>query len=221
METLADHLKSVQSHIPPNVQLVAVTKTYPIETLEAAYALGLRDFGENRVQEMIDKQPQLPADVRWHQIGHLQTNKVKYIAPFVHLIHSVDSLKILREINKQALRQERVIDCLLQVYIAKEDSKFGLDEKEVLQLLESEVFKSMKNISIRGLMGMATFTDKETVVRAEFTSLKKFFDQLKADYFVDNDQFSLISMGMTSDYQIAIEEGSNMVRIGTALFGIR
>ena len=221
METLSDHLKSVQNHIPPNVQLVAVTKTYPVETLEKAYALGLRDFGENRVQEMIDKQPQLPDDVSWHQIGHLQTNKVKYIAPFVHLIHSVDSLKILREINKQALRQERVIDCLLQVYIAKEDSKFGLDEEEVLQLLKSEDFKSMKNISIRGLMGMATFTDKETVVRAEFASLKKFFDQLKMDYFADNDQFSLISMGMTSDYQIAIEEGSNMVRIGTALFGIR
>ena len=221
METLADHLKAVQKHIPPNVQLVAVTKTYPVEILQEAYALGLRDFGENRVQEMIDKQPQLPDDIRWHQIGHLQTNKVKYIAPFVHLIHSVDSLKILREINKQALRQERVIDCLLQVYIAKEDSKFGLDEEEVLQLLNLEDFKSMKNISILGLMGMATFTDKETVVRAEFASLKKFFDQLKADYFDDNDQFSLISMGMTSDYQIAIEEGSNMVRIGTALFGIR
>ena len=221
METLADHLKSVQNHIPPNVQLVAVTKTYPVETLEKAYALGLRDFGENRVQEMIDKQPQLPDDVRWHQIGHLQTNKVKYIAPFVHLIHSVDSLKILREINKQALRQERVIDCLLQVYIAKEDSKFGLDEEEVLQLLKSEDFKSMKNISIRGLMGMATFTDKETVVRAEFASLKRFFDQLKAEFFVDKEQFDLISMGMTGDYRIAIEEGSNMVRIGTALFGIR
>ena len=221
METLADHLKSVQNHIPPNVQLVAVTKTYPVETLEKAYALGLRNFGENRVQEMIDKQPQLPDDVRWHQIGHLQTNKVKYIAPFVHLIHSVDSLKILREINKQALRQERVIDCLLQVYIAKEDSKFGLDEEEVLQLLKSEDFKSMKNISIRGLMGMATFTDKETVVRAEFASLKRFFDQLKADFFVDKEQFDLISMGMTGDYRIAIEEGSNMVRIGTALFGIR
>lgn len=221
METLADHLKSVQNHIPSSVQLVAVTKTSPVKTLEKAYALGLRDFGENRVQEMIDKQPQLPADVRWHQIGHLQTNKVKYIAPFVHLIHSVDSLKILREINKQALRQERIIDCLLQVYIAKEDSKFGLDEEEVLQLLKSEDFKSMKNISIRGLMGMATFTDNETVVRAEFATLKRFFNQLKADFFVDKEQFDLISMGMTGDYRIAIEEGSNMVRIGTALFGIR
>lgn len=221
METLADLLKSVQKHIPPTVKLVAVTKTHPVEILEKAYALGLRDFGENRVQEMIDKQPQLPADVRWHQIGHLQTNKVKYIAPFVHLIHSVDSLKILHEINRQALRQERVIDCLLQVYIAKEDSKFGLDENEVLQLLESKVFKSMKNISIRGLMGMATFTDNETVVRAEFASLKQFFDQLKAEYFIDNDQFSLVSMGMTSDYRIAIEEGSTMVRIGSAIFGER
>lgn len=221
METLADHLKSVQTQIPPSVQLVAVTKTRPVETLEKAYALGLRDFGENRVQEMIEKQPQMPDDVRWHQIGHLQTNKVKYIAPFVHLIHSVDSLKILKEINRQALRQKRVIECLLQVYIAKEDSKFGLDEAEVLLLLDSEAYKSMKNISIRGVMGMATFTDNEAVVRAEFSSLKKFFGQLKTDYFVNNDQFNLISMGMTSDYQIAIDEGSNMVRIGTAIFGIR
>ena len=221
METLADHLKSVQNHIPPSVQLVAVTKTHPVEILAKAYALGLRDFGENRVQEMIDKQPQLPADVRWHQIGHLQTNKVKFIAPFVHLIHSVDSLKILHEINRQALRQKRVIDCLLQVYIAKEDSKFGLDVEEVLQLLNSEEFKSMKNISICGLMGMATFTENETVVRAEFASLKQFFDQLKAQYFVDSAQFSLISMGMTSDYRVAIEEGSTMVRIGSAIFGER
>jgi pyridoxal phosphate enzyme (YggS family) len=163
----------------------------------------------------------LPADVRWHQIGHLQTNKVKYIAPFVHLIHSVDSLKLLIEINRQAIRQNRTIDCLLQVYIAREESKFGLDEDEVLQLLKSEEFTSMKNISIRGLMGMATFTENEAVVHAEFASLNSFFEKLKSYYFTDNDRFNLISMGMTSDYQIAIEEGSNMVRIGTALFGER
>lgn len=221
MRLLADHLQSVLSKIPSTVQLVAVTKTRPVETLEEAYSLGLRDFGENRVQELIEKQPQLPADVRWHQIGHLQTNKVKYIAPFVHLIHSVDSLKLLVEINRQAIRSQRVIDCLLQVYIAKEESKFGLDEDEVFQLLNSEEYKSMKNISIRGLMGMATFTDNEAVVHAEFASLKNFFGKLESIYFTDNDQFNLISMGMTSDYQIAIEEGSNMVRIGTALFGER
>ncbi len=221
METLAAHLKSVQNHIPSSVQLVAVTKTRPIKTLEEAYSLGLRDFGENRVQELIEKQPLLPADVRWHQIGHLQTNKVKYIAPFIHLIHSVDSLKLLIEINRQALRHKRIIDCLLQVFIAKEESKFGLDEDEVFQLLNSGEYKSMKNISIRGLMGMATFTDNEDVVHAEFASLKSYFGKLQSIYFTDNDQFNLISMGMTSDYQIAIEEGSNMVRIGTALFGER
>jgi pyridoxal phosphate enzyme (YggS family) len=221
MKTLADQLQSVLTKIPSSVQLVAVTKTRPVETLMEAYSLGLRDFGENRVQELIEKQPQLPADVRWHQIGHLQTNKVKYIAPFVHLIHSVDSLKLLIEINRQAIRQNRTIDCLLQVYIAREESKFGLDEDEVLQLLNSEEFTSMKNISIRGLMGMATFTENEAVVHAEFASLKSFFEKLKSYYFTDNDRFNLISMGMTSDYQIAIEEGSNMVRIGTALFGER
>ena len=221
MEKIADHLKSVQNHIPSSVQLVAVTKTRPIKTLEEAYSLGLRDFGENRVQELIEKQPLLPADVRWHQIGHLQTNKVKYIAPFIHLIHSVDSLKLLIEINRQALRHKRIIDCLLQVFIAKEESKFGLDEDEVFQLLNSGEYKSMKNISIRGLMGMATFTDNEDVVHAEFASLKSYFGKLQSIYFTDNDQFNLISMGMTSDYQIAIEEGSNMVRIGTALFGER
>lgn len=221
MILLTDHLQSVLSKIPSSVQLVAVTKTRPVETLKEAYSLGLRDFGENRVQELIEKHPQLPSDVRWHQIGHLQTNKVKYIAPFVHLIHSVDSLKLLIEINRQAIRQKRIIDCLLQVYIAREESKFGLDEDEVLQLLNSEEFTFLKNISIRGLMGMATFTDNETIVRAEFASLKSFFEKLKSNYFADNDQFNLISMGMTSDYQIAIEEGSNMVRIGTALFGER
>jgi pyridoxal phosphate enzyme (YggS family) len=221
MKTLADQLQSILTKIPSSVQLVAVTKTRPVETLMEAYSLGLRDFGENRVQELIEKQPQLPADVRWHQIGHLQTNKVKYIAPFVHLIHSVDSLKLLIEINRQAIRQNRTIDCLLQVYIAREESKFGLDEDEVLQLLKSEEFTSMKNISIRGLMGMATFTENEAVVHAEFASLNSFFEKLKSYYFTDNDRFNLISMGMTSDYQIAIEEGSNMVRIGTALFGER
>ena len=221
METLADHLQSVQNNIPSSVQLVAVTKTRPVEKLEEAYSLGLRDFGENRVQELIEKQPQLPADVRWHLIGHLQTNKVKYIASFVHLIHSVDSLKLLIEINRQAIRNKRVIHCLLQVYIAKEESKFGMDENEIIELLNSDEFASLKNIAIRGLMGMATFTENEMVVRAEFASLKSFFENLKTSYFADNNMFNLISMGMTSDYPIAIEEGSNMVRIGTALFGER
>jgi pyridoxal phosphate enzyme (YggS family) len=186
-----------------------------------AYEAGLRDFGENKVQEMIEKQPQLPADVRWHLIGHLQTNKVKYIAPFVHLIHSIDSLKILAEINKQAAKNERVIDCLLQIYIAAEETKFGLSPEEALQLLESEKVQKMKNVRICGLMGMATFTDNQEQVKSEFKTLKKFFNQLKSNRFSKEDSFNILSMGMSGDYLLAIEEGSTMVRIGTAIFGLR
>ncbi len=221
MEILAEHVNYVMQELPPHVTLVAVTKTRPVELLEEAYSLGLKDFGENRVQEMCDKQPLLPADVRWHQIGHLQTNKVKYIAPFVHLIHSVDSLKLLAEINRQAAKYERVIDVLLQVYIAKEESKFGLDDDEVIELLNNHETATMKNIRICGLMGMATYTDNDLVVRKEFASLKSLFEKLKSDFFAGDDTFRWISMGMSGDYHIAIEEGSNMVRIGTALFGER
>jgi pyridoxal phosphate enzyme (YggS family) len=221
MEILAEHVNYVMQELPPHVTLVAVTKTRPVELLEEAYSLGLRDFGENRVQEMCDKQPLLPADVRWHQIGHLQTNKVKYIAPFVHLIHSVDSLKLLAEINRQAAKYERVIDVLLQVYIAKEESKFGLDDDEVIELLNHHETAAMQNIRICGLMGMATFTDNDQVVRNEFASLKKLFEKLRNDFFSGNEEFRWLSMGMSGDYHIAIEEGSNMVRIGTALFGER
>lgn len=221
MEILAEHVNYVMQELPPHVTLVAVTKTRPVELLEEAYSLGLRDFGENRVQEMCDKQPLLPADVRWHQIGHLQTNKVKYIAPFVHLIHSVDSLKLLAEINRQAAKYERVIEVLLQVYIAKEESKFGLDDDEVIELLNHHETAAMQNIRICGLMGMATFTDNDQVVRNEFASLKKLFEKLRNDFFSGNEEFRWLSMGMSGDYHIAIEEGSNMVRIGTALFGER
>ncbi|MCD6659885.1 MAG: YggS family pyridoxal phosphate-dependent enzyme [Lentimicrobium sp.] len=221
MEILAEHVNYVMQELPPHVTLVAVTKTRPVELLEEAYSLGLRDFGENRVQEMCDKQPLLPADVRWHQIGHLQTNKVKYIAPFVHLIHSVDSLKLLAEINRQAAKNERVIDVLLQVYIAREESKFGLDDDEVIELLNNHETAAMKNIRICGLMGMATFTDNDLVVRNEFASLKKLFEKLRNGFFIGHEEFRWLSMGMSGDYHIAIEEGSNMVRIGTALFGER
>lgn len=221
MEILAEHVNYVMQELPPHVTLVAVTKTRPVELLEEAYSLGLRDFGENRVQEMCDKQPLLPADVRWHQIGHLQTNKVKYIAPFVHLIHSVDSLKLLAEINRQAAKYERVIDVLLQVYIAREESKFGLDDDEVIELLNNHETAAMKNIRICGLMGMATFTDNDLVVRNEFASLKKLFEKLRNGFFSGHEEFRWLSMGMSGDYHIAIEEGSNMVRIGTALFGER
>jgi len=221
MEILNEHINNVLQQLPANVTLVAVTKTRPVEILQKAYDLGLRDFGENRVQEMIEKQPVLPSDIRWHQIGHLQTNKVKYIAPFVHLIHSVDSLRLLEEINRQALKNDRVIDCLLQVYIATEESKFGLDETELMEVLDSKEYKSMANIRICGLMGMASFSDNLALVRHEFTGLKQLFDKLKSAFFAGSREFSLLSMGMSGDYNLAIEEGSTMVRIGTALFGER
>ncbi len=221
MEILNEHINNVLQQLPANVTLVAVTKTRPVEILKQAYDLGLRDFGENRVQEMIEKQPVLPSDIRWHQIGHLQTNKVKYIAPFVHLIHSVDSLRLLEEINRQALKNDRVIDCLLQVYIATEESKFGLDETELMEVLDSKEYKSMANIRICGLMGMASFSDNLALVRHEFTGLKQLFDKLKSAFFAGSREFSLLSMGMSGDYNLAIEEGSTMVRIGTALFGER
>lgn len=221
MEILNEHINNILQQLPTNITLVAVTKTRPVSILKQAYDFGLRDFGENRVQEMVDKQTELPADIHWHQIGHLQTNKVKYIAPFVRLIHSVESFKLLEEINKQAARHNRVIDCLLQMYIATEETKFGLDEAEMAGLLESEGYKSMTNIRICGLMGMATFTDDLAIVRREFAGLKLLFDKTKLSYFADADHFSRLSMGMSADYQIAIEEGSTMVRIGSALFGER
>lgn len=214
-------IERLKTKLPEQVALVAVTKTHPINQIMEAYEAGLRDFGENKVQEMIEKQPQLPADVRWHLIGHLQTNKVKYIAPFVHLIHSIDSLKILAEINKQAAKNERVIDCLLQIYIAAEETKFGLSPEEALQLLESEKVQKMKNVRICGLMGMATFTDNQEQVKSEFKTLKKFFNHLKSNRFSKEDSFNILSMGMSGDYLLAIEEGSTMVRIGTAIFGLR
>jgi PLP dependent protein len=200
------------------VQLVAVSKTQPVSALEPLYALGQRDFGENRVQEMLDKRPQLPADVRWHLIGHLQTNKVKFIAPFVHLIHSVDSLRLLEEIDKQAAKNQRIIPCLLQFHVAQEESKFGLDEQEAIELLESPSFAAMRHVDIRGIMGMASFSDDAQLVRAEFRRLKQLFDLLKSRYFSEKADFREISMGMSGDYTLAIEEGSTMVRIGSLLF---
>ncbi|MBK6963557.1 MAG: YggS family pyridoxal phosphate-dependent enzyme [Bacteroidales bacterium] len=221
MEILNEHILNILHQLPANVTLVAVTKTRPVEVLQQAYDLGLRDFGENRVQEMIEKQPVLPADIRWHQIGHLQTNKVKYIAPFVHLVHSVDSLRLLEEINRQALKNNRTINCLLQIYIATEESKFGLDESELNGILENELCKSLTNIRICGLMGMASFSDDLALVRSEFAGLKQLFVRIKKKFFADSPEFSILSTGMSGDYLIAIEEGSTMVRIGTALFGER
>jgi pyridoxal phosphate enzyme (YggS family) len=199
---------------------VAVSKFKPKELLLEAYEIGFRAFGENYVQELVDKYQALPKDIEWHFIGHLQTNKVKYIAPFVHLIHSVDSFKLLKEIDKQAAKNERVIECLMQIYIAKEDSKTGMDKAEYLEMLESGEFKLLKNIKVKGLMGMSTFTDNLDLVREEFRSLKNLFEQTRK---IQADNFLLqeISMGMSGDWQLAVEEGSTMVRVGSSIFGSR
>jgi len=204
-----------------NCKLVAVSKTKPIEMIEEAYNAGQLDFGENKVQELRDKPGQLPDDIRWHMIGHLQTNKVKYIAPFIHLIHSVDSLKLLKEINKQAKKHDRVINCLLQIHIAQEEHKFGLSKTEVFDLLEDEGFNELTNIKIVGLMGMATFTDKQNQIRSEFKALKAIFEEVKQGYSADNLEMKEISMGMSDDYLIALEEGSTIIRVGSKIFGPR
>lgn len=201
--------------------LVAVSKTKPIEDLREAYDAGIRDFGENKVQEIQEKQPLLPADVRWHMIGHLQSNKVKYIAPFVHLIHGVDSFKLLQEINKQGKKIDRVIPCLLQVHIAEEETKFGFDKAELDEMLNSKEFQELTHVRIAGLMGMATFTESQDQVRKEFRCLKHLFEDLKTRTLPDFVELKEISMGMSGDYLIAQEEGSTMVRIGSAIFGKR
>jgi PLP dependent protein len=201
-----------------NVTLVAVSKTKPVVDIQALYDLGQRDFGENYVQELVDKYEQLPKDIRWHFIGHLQSNKVKYIASFVHLIHGVDSENLLKEINKQALKNNRIINCLLQVHIAQEETKFGFESHEINLLISQFDNLIMKNINIIGLMGMASFTSNENIIRKEFKSLKTIYDQLST---INQQSLTTLSMGMSSDYKIAIEEGSNMIRIGSLLFGER
>ncbi len=202
------------------VTLVAVSKTKPVEDIIELYNLGHRDFGENYVQELAEKHEKLPKDIRWHFIGHLQSNKVKYIAPFVHLIHGVDSFRLLQEINKQGTKNNRITNCLLQVYIAKEETKFGLDETELKELLENSLINQLTNIQITGLMGMASFSDDMELVRAELKNLKTLFEK-HSIHQISNARLQTLSMGMSSDYQIAVEEGSNMVRIGSLLFGER
>ncbi|HIP32998.1 MAG TPA: YggS family pyridoxal phosphate-dependent enzyme [Crocinitomicaceae bacterium] len=218
---IKENLKAVRVNIPTDVTLVAVSKTKPIEDILEAYAEGQRIFGENKVQELVDKYEVLPKDIEWHLIGHLQTNKVKYIAPFVSLIHAVDSLKLLKEINKQAKKNGRTIDCLLQFHIAQESSKFGLSFEYAREILESNEFVELQNISIAGVMGMATFTNNEEKIREEFQALENYFNVLKSHYFKFNNHFQHISMGMSGDYQIAIDEGSTMVRVGSSIFGSR
>jgi len=211
----------IASKIPTNVTLVAVSKTKTIDAILEIYNAGQRVFGENKVQEMCEKQEVLPKDIQWHLIGHLQTNKVKYVAPFVAMIHAVDSLKLLQEINKQASKNNRTIDCLLQFYIANEETKFGLSFEEAKELIESADFMALKNIEICGVMGMATFTEDEDQIREEFRTLENYFQLIKSHYFKFNNRFTEISMGMSGDYEIAIEEGSTMVRIGSKIFGNR
>jgi len=215
------NLKKVLSDLPPHVKLVAVSKTKPVEMIQAAYNVGQRDFGENKAQDMAAKYPRLPQDIRWHFIGHLQTNKVKYIAPFVSLIHAADSLKILKEINKQAIKNNRVIDCLFEFHIAAEESKFGLNPENAESILQSEEYKQLKNIRICGVMGMATYTDDKEQIHREFHHLHGIFDTLKGKYFKEATYFKEISMGMSGDYPIAIEEGATMVRVGSKIFGAR
>jgi len=218
--SIRENLAQLKESLPEGVKLVAVSKTKPIEDIKAAYDAGHKIFGENKAQEMINKQPELPEDIEWHFIGHLQSNKVKYLAPFVSMIHSVDRKKILKEINKEAKKNDRVIDCLLQFHIAEEESKFGLSMDEAREMIESEAFQEYANVKIRGVMGMATFTDDTDQVRREFKELKKIFDRLQTEYF-DNEYFTEISMGMSGDYPIAIEEGSTIVRVGSKIFGAR
>jgi hypothetical protein len=213
--------KEVLSTIPKDVCLVAVSKTKSVNDIIEIYNQGQRVFGENKVQELVAKHEELPKDIEWHLIGHLQTNKVKYIAPFVSLIHSIDSLKLLKEVNKEAKKNDRVINCLLQFHIAQEETKFGLNLDEAKALLESDDFMQMENVSIVGIMGMASFSDDENQVRDEFRILENTFNLLKSHYFKFNDNFKEISMGMSGDYKIAIEEGSTMVRVGSLIFGKR
>ena len=214
-------LKQVQAQLPEHVVLIAVSKTKPIADLQAAYDAGQRHFGENKVQEMVEKAQLLPNDIHWHLIGHLQTNKVKYMAGFVHLIHGVDSLKLLIEINKQAKKVNRIQDILLQFYIAQEDTKFGLDISEAQEILNSIDFQQLKHIRVCGVMGMASNTSNEKQVASEFRNLKQIFDELKTKYFPKQDTFKEISMGMSGDYQLAIANGSTMVRVGSKIFGGR
>lgn len=221
MNKVEYNLEKVQKHIPAHVTLVAVSKTKPNEVLMEAYHAGQRIFGENRVQELVPKSEELPKDIAWHMIGHLQRNKVKYIAPFISCIHSVDKVNLLREIDKEAAKNERVIRVLLQFHIAQEDTKYGLSLDEAETYLQSTEFSALKNVEIAGVMGMATFTDNEAQVRNEFKTLKAIFDRLKANFFSTQSTFKEVSMGMSGDYGIAIEEGSTMVRVGSSIFGSR
>jgi len=214
-------LAAIRSSLPATTVLIAVSKTHPIERIMEAYEAGQRDFGENKVQELVEKYEALPKDIRWHMIGHLQSNKVKYIAPFVHLIHGVDSFNLLKEINKQGQKNGRQISCLLQFHIAQEDTKFGLSLEEAKAFLAGPEFSLLDHVRICGVMGMATFTENTAQIRQEFQNLHAIYQQLQSSYFSSNSEFKEISMGMSDDYPIAMEEGSTLIRVGSKIFGKR
>jgi hypothetical protein len=219
--SIADNINQLIKEIPPEVKIIAISKTHSPEIILEAYHAGLRLFGENRVQELTAKVDLLPGDIQWHMVGHLQTNKVKFIAPFVSLIHSIDSLKLLVQVDHEALKNNRIQNCLLQIHIAREEMKFGLSVEELKQLLHSKMFRDLHNIRINGLMGIATFTDQKELIRSEFRYLSELFKEIKSDFFAECDYFCELSMGMSGDYKIAIEEGATMIRIGTMIFGER
>ena len=219
--SITQNLNKIKDSLPAHVTLVAVSKTKPVSDLMEAYHTGQRIFGENKIQEMTEKWETMPKDIEWQMIGHVQTNKVKFMAEYVSLIHGVDSLKLLEEINKQAKKHNRIIDCLLQIHIAEEETKFGLNEMELTEIIKSEAFKNLDNIQIVGLMGMATFTDNSTQIKKEFIHLKSIFDTLNKQSETQNLKPKTLSMGMSGDYPIAIECGSNMIRVGSSIFGAR
>jgi len=222
MSEISDNIKSIISVLPAEVKLLAVSKTHSVEEITDAYNAGQRIFGENKVQELVYKYEKLKSlDIKWHLIGHLQTNKVKFIAPFVDMIHSVDSLKLLNEIDKQSAKYERITDCLLQFHIATEETKFGFSPIEAENMLKSLDFSTLKNVRICGVMGMASFTENKDIVRVEFQELRRIYNKIKHDYFADAEYFSEISMGMSGDWELAVEEGSTIIRVGSIIFGKR
>ncbi|MGC1206097.1 MAG: YggS family pyridoxal phosphate-dependent enzyme [Flavobacteriaceae bacterium] len=218
--SIEQNLKKIKSSLPKHVTLVAVSKTKPVSDLMEAYNAGQRIFGENKIQEMAEKYENMPKDIDWHMIGHVQRNKVKYMAPFVSLIHGVDNFKLLKEINKEAKKNDRIIDCLFQIKIAEEDSKFGMSVKEASDIIQSKTFSELENVSITGVMGMATFTDDHNQIQKEFNQLKSTFEELKA-LQTDNCKLQIVSMGMSGDYELAIDSGSTMIRVGSSIFGSR
>ncbi len=221
MSNIQAQIKEILATLPEGVRLVAVSKYHPCEALEEAYAAGQRIFGESHVQEMTRKHETLPADIEWHFIGHLQTNKVKYMAPYVALIHAIDSYKLLAEVNRQAAKVRRVIPCLLQIHIAQEETKFGFSFDECRRMLDEGAWKELANVRIAGVMGMASNVDDDEQIKAEFCSLSKFFDEIKRTYFADDEGFKELSMGMSDDYPLAIEAGSTLIRVGSKIFGER